>query len=427
MYPSNLTIESIGNAFRLALANGFIREEDTLVMFHDLSFLQERIHHLNSVFPARTLHAVAMKANPLIRILEFIHQLGAGAEVASLAELKMALKAGYPAEKIVFDSPVKTWQDLKFALTAGVHINIDSFAELERVSTLKQTIDSGSTIGIRINPQIGVGTILESSVAGEYSKFGIPIKTGKKELVDAFLTYPWITGVHLHVGSQGCSKELLLSGIGVLYYFVNEINEKRKATGQQPISIFDIGGGLPVSYRSDQIPVSMEDYARAIAIQYPSLFTSHFSLLTEFGRWVHTNAGWTVSRVEYVKRDSGINTAMIHAGADLFLRECLNPKSWQHEYSVFDKTGNLKSGKDMNPYNLAGPLCFSGDILARNIALPVIEEGDYLVIHDTGGYTLSMWSRYNSRQTPRIIGYAGEVFEILKERESFEELEGFWT
>jgi len=427
MYPSNLTIESIGNAFRLALANGFIREEDTLVMFHDLSFLQERIHHLNSVFPARTLHAVAMKANPLIRILEFIHQLGAGAEVASLAELKMALKAGYPAEKIVFDSPVKTWQDLKFALTAGVHINIDSFAELERVSTLKQTIDSGSTIGIRINPQIGVGTILESSVAGEYSKFGIPIKTGKKELVDAFLTYPWITGVHLHVGSQGCSKELLLSGIGVLYYFVNEINEKRKATGQQPISIFDIGGGLPVSYRSDQIPVSMEDYARAIAVKYPSLFTSHFSLLTEFGRWVHTNAGWTVSRVEYVKRDSGINTAMIHAGADLFLRECLNPKSWQHEYSVFDKTGNLKSGKDMNPYNLAGPLCFSGDILARNIALPVIEEGDYLVIHDTGGYTLSMWSRYNSRQTPRIIGYAGEVFEILKERESFEELEGFWT
>jgi diaminopimelate decarboxylase len=278
MYPSNLTIESIGKAFRLALANGFIREEDTLVMFHDLLFLQERIHHLNSVFPASTLHAVAMKANPLIRILEFVHQLGAGAEVASLAELKMALKAGYTAEKIVFDSPVKTWLDLEFALTAGVHINLDSLAELERVATLKLTIDSGSTFGIRINPQVGVGTILESSVAGEYSKFGIPIKTKRKELVDAFLTYPWITGVHLHVGSQGCSKELLLSGIGVLYDFVNEINEKRKATGLQPISIFDIGGGLSVSYKSDQIPVSIEDYAREIAVQYPSLFTSHFSL-----------------------------------------------------------------------------------------------------------------------------------------------------
>jgi len=426
MYPSNLTIESIGKAFRLALAKEFIREEEPLVMFHDLSFLQERILQLNSFFPSGTLHAIAMKANPLIRILEFIHSFGVGSEVASLAELKMALKAGYSAEKIVFDSPVKTWQDLEFALTAGVHINIDSLAELERVSTLKKKIESGSGIGIRINPQVGVGTILESSVAGEYSKFGIPIQTGRKELMEAFLTYPWINGVHMHVGSQGCSKELLLSGIGILYDFVNEINEKRKVNGRQPVSIFDIGGGLPVSYQGDQLPVSMEDYARAIALHYPLLFTDNYSLITEFGRWVHVNAGWTVSRVEYVKRDSGINTAMIHAGADLFLRECLNPKSWPHEYSVFDKTGNLKSGKDMNPYNLAGPLCFSGDILAHNVPLPLIEEGDYLVIHDTGGYTLSMWSRYNSRQTPRIIGYTGEMFKILKEREGFEELERFW-
>jgi diaminopimelate decarboxylase len=427
MYQSNLTVESIGNAFRQALSKGMIREEDTVVMFHDLSFLQERIHHLGSVFPGRTLHAIAMKANPLTRILEFIRPLGAGAEVASLAELKLALKAGYPAEKIVFDSPVKTRQDLEFALVAGVHINIDSLAEIDRVAVLKQTITTKSTIGIRINPQVGVGTILESSVAGEYSKFGVPVTTRRKELEDAFLNYPWLTGVHLHVGSQGCSMELLLSGIGVLYNFVSEINEKRKFTGQQPIAIFDIGGGLPVSYKGDQIPVSMEDYVKAIANQYPLLFTSGFLLLTEFGRWVHVNSGWTVSRVEYVKRDSGINTAMIHAGADLFLRECLNPKSWQHEYSVFDKTGKLKSGKDINPYNLAGPLCFSGDILAWNVTLPIIEEGDYLVIHDTGGYTFSMWSRYNSRQTPRIIGYTGGVFEILKERESFEEVERFWT
>jgi diaminopimelate decarboxylase len=338
----------------------------------------------------------------------------------------MAMKAGYPAKMIVFDSPVKTWQELEFALTAGVHINIDSLAELERIAVLKQTIVSGSTIGIRINPQVGVGTIAESSVAGEYSKFGVPVKTRRKELEDAFLTYPWLTGVHLHVGSQGCSMELLLSGIDVLYNFVCEINEKRKASGMEPISIFDIGGGVPVSYLEAQNPVSMEDYAYAIRNEFPGLFTNHFSLITEFGRWVHVNAGWTVSRVEYVKRESGINTAMIHAGADLFLRECLNPTSWQHEYSVFDKTGNLKSGRDVNPYNLAGPLCFSGDILARNVVLPVIEEGDYLVIHDTGGYTFSMWSRYNSRQTPGIIGYAGEEFQVLKERESFEELERFW-
>ena len=426
MFQSNLTVESIGNALRAALSKGLIREDDTLVMFHDLTLLRERIHHLVSLFPSGTLHAVAMKANPLTRILEFFRPLGAGAEAASLVELKLALKAGYPAKMIVFDSPVKTWKELEFALTAGVHINLDSLEELERVAALKQTIVSGSTIGIRINPQVGVGSIAESSVAGEYSKFGIPVTTRRKELMQAFLKYPWLSGVHLHVGSQRCSMELLLSGIGVLFNFVSDIDERRKPVGLEPVSIFDIGGGLPVSYMGDQNPVSMEEYAQEINKQYPPLFTSHFSLFTEFGRWVHVNAGWTVSRVEYVKRDSGINTAMIHAGADLFLRECLNPASWQHQYSVFDKTGKLKSGLDMNTYNLAGPLCFSGDILARNVALPVVEEGDYLVIHDTGGYTFCMWSRYNSRQTPRILGYDGDEFEILKERESFEELAEFW-
>ena len=123
--------------------------------------------------------------------MEFLRSLDTGAEVASLPELKIALKAGYPAEKIVFDSPVKTWQDLEFALTSGVHINVDSFPEIERIAALRQKINSNSTIGIRINPQVGTGTIIESSVAGEYSKFGIPIKTKREELRDAFLL-SWI-------------------------------------------------------------------------------------------------------------------------------------------------------------------------------------------------------------------------------------------
>ena len=98
----------------------------------------------------------------------------------------------------------------------------------------------------------------------------------------------------------------------------------------------------------------------------------------------------------------------------------------RHEYTVFDDHGRQKEGTDILPWNLAGPLCFSGDIIAKNVQLPRIEEGDYLVIHDTGSYTFSMWSRYNSRQTPRIIGYRNDEFEILKERETLEELSAFW-
>ena len=173
----------------------------------------------------------------------------------------------------------------------------------------------------------------------------------------------------------------------------------------------------------------MESYVKTLEKRAPELFSGKgWQIITEFGRWVFVNCGWTLSRVEYVKHDPGINTAMIHVGADLFLRECLNPKDWQHEYTVLDRQGNLKTGTDENPWNLAGPLCFAGDILAKNVVLPVVEEGDHLIIHDTGGYTFSMWSRYNSRFAPKILGYydEGNRFEVLKERENEWDILRFW-
>ena len=119
---------------------------------------------------------------------------------------------------------------------------------------------------------------------------------------------------------------------------------------------------------------------------------------------------------------------MTHAGADLFLRECYHPADWYHEISVVDKTGQLKTGTVRNNYIIAGPLCFAGDIIAKDVTLPEVNEDDYILIHDAGAYTLSMWSRYNSRQVPKVIGYsATSSFEILKERESKEAVLKFWS
>jgi len=428
-----LSVTSIGNALSSALLHGMIREEDTSAIFYDLRYLESRIRYLLSCFPQSTLHGFAIKANPLVRIMEFVKGIAPniGVEAASISEVTMALMAGYRPDQVIFDSPVKTAQELEIAINTGVHINVDNLSELDRVANFYDirsgfTTTSGS-FGLRINPQIGVGTILESSVAGEYSKFGIPINYYREELEHAFLTHAWLTGVHLHVGSQGCSMQMLIDGIGVLYDFVMEMNAKRQNAKLPPIAVFDIGGGLPIAYDTDSFIPSMEEYVWKIAERAPQLLnTTSFKLITEFGRWIYTNSGWTVSRVEYVKHDPSVNTAMLHVGADLFLRECLNPKDWHHQYSLFDREGRIKEGRDVNPCNLAGPLCFSGDILAREIWLPAVEEGDYLVIHDSGGYTFSMWSRYNSRQTPRIIGYHESSFEILKERETLEELEKFW-
>jgi diaminopimelate decarboxylase len=120
---------------------------------------------------------------------------------------------------------------------------------------------------------------------------------------------------------------------------------------------------------------------------------------------------------------------MTHVGADLFLRKSYNPADWHHHITVVDKDGKLKTGADTNKYMVAGPLCFAGDVIARDLELPVVEEGDYILIHDAGAYTFSMWSRYNSRQMPKVIGYSTEsdAFENIRERETKEDLFEFWS
>ena len=426
---ARITSEKMSQVYRNALNKKIVNNDDTSVIFYDLSFLEERVNELVRMFPQTTLHAIAVKSNPLKKILEFLNSLNAGAEVASLPELYLTEKSSFDPDKIVFDSPVKTMNELEYAMKLGVHINADSFTELKRIAEIMEEKKTKSSFGIRINPQVGTGTILSTSVAGEYSKFGVPIKEYRKELIKSFLEYDWLRGVHLHIGSQGCPVDLLVKGVKAVYDFVNETNDSLRRKGKKrQIDIFDIGGGLPVSYKQDEKGVTIEEYRKKLFDNCEELFSDKFKLITEFGRYVHANAGWTASRVEYVKESSGVKTAMIHTGADLFLRKCYQQDEWFHEISVLDSDGNLKNGKDTTPYIIAGPLCFAGDILSKEMILPEVKEGDYVLIHDTGAYTLSMWSRYNSRQVPKVVGYydEGERFEILKERESLDDVLNFW-
>lgn len=417
---NRLSAQQMSDALARALAGQYVANEDSAVIFQDLSFLEERVRHLQSLFPATSLHAIAAKANPLPAILETLLPLGAGVEAATIGEVFCALKSGYEPARIVFDSPAKTREELAFALKNGIHINADSFCELERIEQLRGQIPSASNIGLRVNPQIGAGSISATSVAGEYSKFGVPINELENEIIDFYKSHPWLNGIHMHVGSQGCSLGQLREAAVKLTSLVGKL--------PNTLQWIDIGGGLPVEYDKNQPAVSLQNYVKELKTHCPELFGPRYSLITEFGRYIHVNAGWTASRVEYVKTYSGVNTAMIHVGADQFLRRCYQPEFWHHDISVADSSGRLKPLDETTEYTIAGPLCFGADIIARNLRLAKIEEGDFLLIHDTGGYTLSMWSRYTSRQIPRVLGYRddGRQFEILKNRETLEALYQFW-
>ena len=430
LIKSSLSKEEMSKAFGFALSQpDLITTEDTAVIFYDLDFLDDRIEKLKSLFPETTLHALAVKANPLTKILAHIIQLGVGLEVASLPELYLAEKAGFTADNIVFDSPAKTHDELEYAIKAGIHINADSFDELERIAEILENHESKSKIGLRINPQVGTGSIKSTSVAGVISKFGVPLNDNTDRIIACYVKYNWLRSIHVHIGSQGCPVPLIIDGIRKVLNLANEINSCLKQhSATQLIDTFDIGGGLPVSYYPDTEPVSMMQYHSMLQENCNELFDGRYKLITEFGRYIYANTGWVASRVEYVKREKNYNIVMSHIGADLLLRKCYHPDDWHHQITVVDSRGNLKTGTDKNKYIIAGPLCFAGDVIAKDLDLPVVNEGDYLLIHDVGAYTLSMWSRYNSRQMPKVISYRNtNTFEISKQRETKEKLFDFWS
>ncbi len=422
--------DEMSHVFRIARARGFIGPEDTAAVFHDLTRLRARAREAIRVFPTVTLHAVAVKANPLLPLLSLLHDFGMGAEAASFPEIRLAEAAGFPPDRIVFDSPVKTADEISYCLSRGIGLNADSLAEVQRIAGLIPPGGTSSMIGIRINPQVGTGSIASTSVAGHWSKFGVPLGADREAIAHAFRSYPWLRSVHVHIGSQGCPLEMLLEGTRRVVAFALELNDGVHQHGQ--IQSVDIGGGLPATYDPAHPAPAMEEYAAGLERVCPDLFTGRFRVVTEFGRYYHANTAWAVSRVEYVKRagdvTGGRTSAAIHLGADMFLRRTYSPEHWHHNFTVLDRDGFPGRG---NPalVTVVGPLCFQGDVLARDLPLPPVEEGDSIIIHDAGAYTFGMWSRYNSRQMPVVVGYEdeGETMVVLRKRESADALLKFWS
>ncbi|MHB9753211.1 type III PLP-dependent enzyme domain-containing protein [Streptomyces sp. BYX5S] len=391
-------------ALRAAVAQGLVGADAPVVGLIDVVGVREAARALKAAFEGvDVVHTFAVKAASLVPVLALLNEEGIGAEVASPGELALARAAGVPAGRIVFDSPAKTVGELRDALGSGIAVNADNAQELARIDALVAENPTASPVGLRVNPQVGSGSIGAMSTATATSKFGVALRDeGAEEWVlGAYRARPWMTRLHTHTGSQGVALELMAEGVRAAYELAEKINAH---VGRQQIDTLDIGGGLPVNFASDEVTPGFEEYAELLRRTVPGLFDGRYTLVTEFGRSLLAKQGFIAAHVEYTKTSGGRRIAVTHAGAQVATRTVFVPESWPLRVGAYDAEGRAKTTKTV-VQDVAGPCCFAGDLVARGRELPELEPGDLVALYDTGAYYFSTHFHYNSLPRPAVYGY----------------------
>ncbi|MFJ2928291.1 diaminopimelate decarboxylase [Streptomyces massasporeus] len=414
-------------AVRAAVEHGLLGPDSPIVGLLDVTGIRESAAELRAAFEAvvapgtPVLHAFAVKATPLVPVLRLLREEGVGAEVASPGELALARAAGMPPEATVLDSPAKTPAELREALSLGIAVNADNPQELTRIDALMRSWTSRSPLGIRVNPQVGGGSIEALSTATATSKFGVALRDeGAREwVVQAYLDRPWLTRLHAHTGSQGIPLALMARGVAETYALAEEINRR---AGRRQVDTLDIGGGLPVNFASEATAPTYAQYARLLAEEVPGLLDGRYGLVTEFGRSLLAKHGTVVARVEYAKASGGRAVAVTHAGVQVAARTVYAPGSWPLRISAYDAKGRPKEGPVV-VQDVAGPACFAGDLLAEGRSMPLLEQGDYAAALDTGAYYFAHHYGYNSLVRPGVYGFGpGGRFAVVRRAQTVEEV-----
>jgi len=414
-----MSARGVAEALREAEQRGLVGDVDSAVILYDLDVLERQVRRVRTSFPDDAWHAVAIKSNPLICVLRAMADMNVFAEAASAEEMAVARAAGF-GKRIVWDSPAKTFAEIRAALADPPDlINVDSFAELDRYP-------SGDVrLGLRINPERRPDTIsaLATGVAG--SKFGVPISQ-RERIHDAYAAESRLTAIHVHSGSNSRSLEPMVDAVDAVVGLADEINA-RPATKQR-VDTVDIGGGLPYTEDPNDT-LSVERYAARLAERVPRLFDGTYRIVTEFGRFHHLGAGSTASRVEYVTTSPERTHAVIHVGADAFVREVYDPAHWQVTFA--DDADDAESADDGRGFDVVGPLCFEGDVVARSVGRSIPEPGEWLVAERTGANTFALWSRHCSRAFPAVLLYrssdVASTLRVGKPRESPDDVIAFWS
>jgi diaminopimelate decarboxylase len=349
----------------------------------------------------------AVKANSNLGVLNVLARLGAGFDIVSRGELERVLAAGGEPGKIVFSGVGKTRDDMRRALEVGVHcFNVESVDELERLQLVAAELGKTASISLRVNPDVDAGTHPYISTGLKENKFGIDIEQAPAVYARAAeLANLRIVGVDCHIGSQLTSLPPFLDALERLLALVDLL----AAQGIQ-IQHLDLGGGLGVQYRDEQPPLA-GDYIAAVRER---LKGRELTLVFEPGRSIVANAGVLLTRVEYLKHTTHKDFAIVDAAMNDLIRPALY-QAWMDVTPVQPRDGQARH------YDLVGPICETGDFLAKGREL-VLAEGDLLAVRSAGAYGFVMSSNYNTRGRAAEVLVDGEQAFEVRRRETLAEL-----
>ena len=357
-----------------------------------------------------SLVCYALKANSNLAVIRTLAELGSGADVVSEGELRRALAAGIPAEKIVFSGVGKKPSEMRYALEVGIHqFNVESEPEVRVLSDVAQSMGKTAAITFRVNPDVDAKTHAKISTGKAENKFGVPWQDVSRIYREAaVLPGIKIVGVDVHIGSQLTDLEPYKNA----FNRVRELVQQLRAEGHN-ISRVDLGGGLGIPYDAD-IPPEPAAYA-AVALE--AIGNLGCQVIFEPGRLIVGNAGVLVSEVIYVKQATERKFVILDAAMNDLIRPAM-----YDGYHQIDPLREDQKNADYAPADVVGPVCESGDTFARQRDMPYLEDGDLVAFRSAGAYGAVMASTYNTRPLVPEVLVKGDQYAVIRARPSLEEL-----
>ena len=351
----------------------------------------------------------SMKANGNLAVLALLAQAGAGVDVLSGGELFRALTAGMDPKKVVFAGVGKQPVEMREALKAGILMfNVESPGELRQLDRVAQELGLKAPVALRVNPDVDPETHAYIATGLKSSKFGIPISRAVAEY-EAAVRLPGIdvVGVHMHIGSQLTKTSPYADSVSR----VADLVETLRARGIQ-LRYLDAGGGLGIRYK-DETPPSQAELG---SVLLPFAERLGVTLILEPGRSIVGNAGALLTRVLYLKETENKRFVVVDAAMNDLIRPSL--------YDAYHDIRHVRvpDGRPATVVDVVGPICESGDFLARDRELPAAAEADLLAVMSAGAYGFAMASNYNARPRPAEVLVDGSRYSVVRQRETYESL-----